>query len=202
MPYWYGKRDEVQILTKKILSSEEYEEDYDEEYDTNDDNGAEETSKKNRVVEVNPINGKIEQIKAIEREAFAEEERHLQEVDDSRDLEKQYEFETEQMNIAINREGSFYIVFEERESELYIAEMARKPKDKLAELEMQETIYKIIMHAKEKGKSINVAVDRDASHIAWHGFSELSEEDMKKELERVHEDTEKAQKKRIIRDER
>ncbi len=190
----YGKRDEIQILSTTVSQNDSYE--YDDEYEEVDEQTRIESRKKAQKIEL--IDGKIEQIKSVEKEAFAEDNRKLQDIEDTEALKRKVKLYTEKLNLAINREGTFYIMFEEGEKSIHIPEMACKPEDKESKLYMQEILYKITAKAKQKGKTIDVDMDRDASQINWQEFKNLSYEEMQKEIERIHEEHQSVQRKRII----
>ncbi len=200
--FGYKKRNEVQIISVIGLDDydddyEDYDEDYDEEVSKKDIEAA---MKKRQRIEM--LDGKIEQIKEIEKEAFSEEERNLQEINYTEDLKRKYELMSDRMNVAIDREGTFYIVYEETESKVKIPGMAVIPQNEGSKLLMQETLYKIILDAKKRGKNIEVTEERDKSGIDYEEFSNLSEKEMQDEIEKIHKKQKGMQRKRIIGDER
>jgi len=118
----------------------------------------------------------IETLSNIETIAFRDEQRITDNVYTYKELAEQYDINPEKMEVKLSRENDWYMIFEEREEEIYIADLAMlngmhsENKGKVSTdlmgstLEMAEELSKLMLYAAKHGKKIRVNATRETSY--------------------------------------
>ena len=93
------------------------------------------------------------------------------------DIAEIYGMDNETIEAYVSREKDWYMIYEEREEEIYIADLGaingvnsqgkgkRKTETLSQSVEMIENIYGLMLQAEEKGKSIRLNATDDTSYL-------------------------------------
>lgn len=113
----------------------------------------------------------------IEGKVFRREQNLLSDCKDYKDLAGVYNIDENSIQVHISREKDWYVIFEENDEELYIADLAMvngvnaegkgTVKTDVVEqtLEIEESIYKLMLNAQEEQKQIRFEATEDTSYI-------------------------------------
>lgn len=137
--------------------------------------------------------GVVEQIKGIEETVYRDKQKMLSGCESFEDIAKKYEMDPRNIQVHISREKDWYIIYEERGDEVYIADLAmvnginsqrndnRKTDVIQSTMEMTEDVYSIMLEAAKKGKQVRFEATEDTSykninHIKKLGLIEVLED--------------------------
>ena len=122
-------------------------------------------------------NGVVEKLKEIEGKVFRNQQKLLSDCKDYKDLANVYDIDKNEIQVQISRENDWYMIFKEDEKELYIADLGMvnginaqgrgKEKTEVVQqtLEMEESIYKLMLDAAEEQKQVRFEATEDTSYI-------------------------------------
>ncbi len=120
--------------------------------------------------------GVVEQIKGIEETVYRDKQKMLAGCESFEDIAKKYEMDPRNIQVHISREKDWYIIYEERGDEVYIADLAmvnginsqrndnRKTDVIQSTMEMTEDVYSIMLEAAKKGKQVRFEATEDTSY--------------------------------------
>ncbi len=120
--------------------------------------------------------GVVEQIKEIEDTVYREQQKMLSSCETFVDIAKKYGMNDRNIQVHISREKDWYIIYEERDEEVYIADLAmvnginsqrnndRKTDVIQSTMEMTEDVYTIMLEAAKKGKQVRFEATEDTSY--------------------------------------
>ncbi len=137
--------------------------------------------------------GVVEQIKGIEDTVYRDKQKMLSGCESFEDIAEKYEMDPRNIQVHISREKDWYIIYEERSDEVYIADLAmvnginsqrndnRKTDVIQSTMEMTEDVYSIMLEAAKKGKQVRFEATEDTSykninHIKKLGLIEVLED--------------------------
>ena len=121
--------------------------------------------------------GVVSAISEIEGKVFRREQNLLSDCRNYKDLAQVYNIDENSIQVHISREKDWYVIFEENDEELYIADLAMVNgvnaegkglvKTDVVEqtLEIEESIYKLMLDANEEKKPIRFEATEDTSYI-------------------------------------
>ena len=120
--------------------------------------------------------GVVEQIKEIEDTVYRDKQKMLSGCESFEDIAEKYEMDPRNIQVHISREKDWYIIYEERDDEVYIADLAmvnginsqrndnRKTDVIQSTMEMTEDVYSIMLEAAKKGKQVRFEATEDTSY--------------------------------------
>ena len=120
--------------------------------------------------------GVVEQIKEIEDTVYRDKQKMLSGCESFEDIAEKYEMDPRNIQVHISREKDWYVIYEERDDEVYIADLAmvnginsqrnndRKTDVIQSTMEMTEDVYSIMLEAAKKGKQVRLEATEDTSY--------------------------------------
>ncbi len=141
--------------------------------------------------------GMIKSVVEIENIAYREGQKLLQKAETYEDIADRYGIEPDNMQIQVSREKDWYMIYEEREGEIYIADAAMingansENKGKVsnetmeATTQMAEAMYELMYKASKEGKKVRFEATEDTSYVNMKklvkdGTIEIEEDDVRK----------------------
>lgn len=149
--------------------------------------------------------GVVAQIKKIEDAVYRDCQKVLGSCKSFSDIADVYEMNKNNIQVSISREKDWYMIYEEREDEIYIGDIAmingmnsqgkgeRKTEVVMQTLEMYEAVYKLMLESAKQGKTVRLNATEDTSYInimnmAKKGFINIIEDSEKEWNEIEHND--------------
>jgi len=143
------------------------------------------------------IDKKIGVIKRIEGTVYRESQKLMQGVLTFEDIGQIYGIEPEKLTAYVSADEDWYMIYEEREDEIYIADLAmingvnsegkgtRQTETIVQELEVLEKIYSLMERAAQEGKRLRFEATEDTSYknilnLVERGIVEIEEDDRRK----------------------
>ena len=140
--------------------------------------------------------GVVSAIKQIEEKVYRDKQKILSECEDYKDLAETYNIPENDIQVHISREKDWYVIFKNNEEELYIADLGMvngmnsegKGKEKTdiiqQTLEIEESMYKLMLEAEKEQKPIRFEATEDTSYIniqkiAKKGLVNIQEDDQR-----------------------
>ena len=140
--------------------------------------------------------GVVSAIKQIEDKVYRDKQKILSECEDYKDLAETYNIAENDIQVHISREKDWYVIFKNNEEELYIADLGMvngmnsegKGKEKTdiiqQTLEIEESMYKLMLEAEKEQKPIRFEATEDTSYIniqkiAKKGLVNIQEDDQR-----------------------
>lgn len=108
----------------------------------------------------------------------------LQACNTREDIAAAYDLNADNMRLATNRESTWYMIYEEREKELYIADLAmlngansenkgeKQTNIRLSTYEAAVTTYEVMLEVGRKGKCVKTEATRDTSLLNLNKMQE------------------------------
>ena len=121
--------------------------------------------------------GVVRDVREIENRVYRKQQKLLQKCGDYEDIAEIYGMDRERIQVEISREKDWYIIYEEREKEAYIADLAmvngvnaegkgEKGSETIHQtLEITESVYSLMLNMASQGKNIRFEATEDTSYI-------------------------------------
>lgn len=121
--------------------------------------------------------GVVNALKQIEDKVFGDRQKLLGECEDYKGLAETYNIAENDIQVHISREKDWYVIFKDNEEELYIADLGmvnginsesrgKEKTDVIQQtLEIEESMYKLMLNAEEEQKPIRLEATEDTSYI-------------------------------------
>lgn len=121
--------------------------------------------------------GVVNALRQIEDKVFRDRQKLLSDCEDYKALAETYNIAENDIQVHISREKDWYVIFKDNEEELYIADLGmvnginsegkgREKTDIIQQtLEIEESMYKLMLNAEEEQKPIRFEATEDTSYI-------------------------------------